>query len=67
MIYSYRVFQDGIATDTVMDFQFRVADRPSEIDLGDGRVARHILVPVANMSGQWARSAGTPKTIKGER
>lgn len=63
MIYSYRVFQDGVATDTIMDFSFRVADRPSEIDLGDGKVAKHILVPIANMSGQWARSAGTPKTI----
>lgn len=63
MIYSYRLFQDGEPTDIVMDYQFRVADRPSEIDLGDGRVARYILVPIANMSGQWAKSAGTPKTI----
>jgi len=63
MIYSYRVFQDGEPTDIVMDYQFKIADRPSEIDLGDGRVARHILVPIANMSTQWAKSAGTPKTV----
>lgn len=46
-----------------MDFMFKVADRPNQIDLGDGRVAKYILVPVANMSGQWARSAGTPKSV----
>lgn len=63
MIYSYRVFQDDEPTDTVMDFMFKVADRPNQIDLGDGRVAKYILVPVANMSGQWARSAGTPKSV----